>query len=159
MKRLGIFPDSDLSDYMKSHRQRAITNAIAGSLPQTSTVYAERELTPEREAEVREKFRRFAEMRKAQAFLPEFPPYVNLVAPKGCTHEYIQIVNDYWMFLGKRYIVEFTFEIVYGSKNGKEKKIRSMQKKMEAMLKLCSGTELTETPGFVVKEWKEVENV
>lgn len=122
------------------------------------------ELTPEREAEVRAKFENWYNIpswkrRLLQPRMPDFPPYENLVPPVGCKHEHIRIVNDYWVFLDKRYIVEFTFEIAYGSKNAKEKKINSMEKKMQALLKLCSHTEIAETPGFTVKEWKEVENV
>lgn len=116
---------------------------------------SEREISPEREAEVRRKFENLRKAQKAAAFMPDFPPYQNLEVPPGCRKDIIRIVNDYWVFLGKRYIVEFTFEIVFGSKNSREKKIRSMAKKMEAMMKLCSHTELAETPGFTVTEYTE----
>lgn len=114
-----------------------------------------REITQEREKEVLQKFENLRKHIASKPYLPDFPLYQNLDVPAGCKKDYCRIVNDYWVFLGKRYIVEFTFEIVFGSKISRLKKFNSMEKKMNGLLANSSHTELAETPGFVVKEYIE----
>lgn len=109
------------------------------------------ELTPEREKEVREKFERWATIRKQQARMPDFPPYQNLPIPVGCKKDRCALVCD-WQFLGKVYEVSFEFELVFGSQNARTKKFNSMETMMKALLQLSSLSDLNDTPGFTVKD-------
>lgn len=115
----------------------------------------DRELTPEREAEVKRKFENLRKNNASKPFLPDFPPYQNLEVPAGHKLGVITLTNDNWIFLGKRYIVCFEFEIVFQTVRSREKKIASMDSKMTALLKLSSHTELSETPGFTVQPYVE----
>lgn len=81
---------------------------------------------------------------------PDFPPYQNLEVPKGCVKQQCVYSVD-WSAGGQTYVVQFTYEVVFGTKRSFQKKTESMMKKVRALLQLADLNDIHYYPGFTVE--------
>lgn len=87
---------------------------------------------------------------KYPVYRPDFPPYQNLEVPKGCVKQ-VCIYSVEWSAGGQTYTVQFTYEVVFGTRRSFQKKTESIHKKVRALLQLASLNEIHYTPGFTVE--------